>query len=467
MMNHPEQNSNKQPSSSKNNGAAAGEGGFLFEMNMVAVIGLRGMQKDKNFELSSNIEDVGNFDDLLYVGGDRRYYLQLKHSDIADKNLERKEMKELLQKCFESYCKIKSGEALKKITADNMKFIIYTNRKLDPKLSWCKEEQKGDDIFFKTCDNGIFTFIRDNTGGRNDVHTLLENPVKKGKNDKGSKDPGLKPPVDMINEFLNKLIMVTGQKGNLELDAVIAEEIKNKDTIKLDDKQCMSILYHFKTPLGTWWRSRKRGVLKFQDLRNWLQRAETEHFAPFVTGLNNMCTTKFVGTRIKFSNSEVSRLRTELSKDHAFHLRSEALILSASENSSLQTELSDKLVVHLRSDALTLCSMLLLDCLDTSKCIFVTFESLQNNKDMLLYAWLGGNWKWLIVFCDSTIEQNDISETCIKITKIMQSDVSSKSVIILTSCSVQKISDFVLIEHKFKFELLSLESQIMVLDKKI
>ena len=71
------------------------------------------------------------------------------------------------------------------------------------------------------------------------------------------------------------------------------------------------------------------------------------------------------------------------------------------------------------SDALTLCSMLLLDCLDISKCIFVTFESLQSNKNMLLHACLGGNWEWLIVFCDSTVLQIDISDTCLDISEII------------------------------------------------
>jgi len=112
-----------------------------------------------------------------------------------------------------------------------MKFIIYTNRKLDPELPWCKKENTRDDIFFKTCDKEIFTFSRDNTRRGNDVHTFLENLVKNGKIDWDPADPGRTSLVDRINEFLNELIMVTGQKGNRELDTVIAEEIKSIGTI--------------------------------------------------------------------------------------------------------------------------------------------------------------------------------------------------------------------------------------------
>jgi len=171
-----------------------------------------------------------------------------------------------------------------------------------------------------------------------------------------------------------------------------------------------------------------------------LQRATTEHLNPFVTGLIKTCTTKLVGTGIKFADSEVSRLQAELSNNPA---------------------------VHLRSDALTLCSILLLDCLDTSKCIFVTFESLQNNKVMLLCAWFKGDWEWLIVSCDSTVQPSELSDTCLKVSEITKSNHSTKRVIILTECSVQRIGNFVPIEHEFKFEQLSKESQEMVLDKTI
>jgi len=86
---------------------------------------------------------------------------------------------------------------------------------------------------------------------------------------------------------------------------------------------------------------------------------------------------------------------------------------------------------------------------------------------MLLHAWLGGHWQWLTVFCDSTVQQSDISGTCTKISEITKSNHSTKRAIILTACSVQKMDGFFSIDHKFKFEQLSKESQDKLLDKKV
>jgi ankyrin repeat protein len=86
---------------------------------------------------------------------------------------------------------------------------------------------------------------------------------------------------------------------------------------------------------------------------------------------------------------------------------------------------------------------------------------------MLLHAWFGGEWEWLVVFCDSTVQQSDISDTCHEIYEFIKRGHSSKRAIILTACSVQQITDFVPIEHKFKFEQLSKKSQEIVLDTKI
>jgi hypothetical protein len=40
----------------------------------------------------------------------------------------------------------------------------------------------------------------------------------------------------MINEFMNKLIMVSGQKGRSEFDNVIIEEIRKHGVVKVDNK---------------------------------------------------------------------------------------------------------------------------------------------------------------------------------------------------------------------------------------
>jgi hypothetical protein len=243
----------------------------------------------------------------------------------------------------------------------------------------------------------------------------------------------------MINEFLNKLIMVSGQKGRRELDEVIIEEIRKYDIAKVDDKVYETELLEFKTQVEIWCRNKKEKMTATK-FRNWLQEANTKACASVVRSLFERCTQKFVRTGTQFSDSEVSRL---------------------------QNKLSNKRAVHLRSDAFTLCSVLLLECLDTSKCMFVTLESLQSDKSMLLHAWFGGEWECLIVFCDSTVQQNDISDTCHKIYEFIKHGQSSKRAIILTACSVQQITDFVPMEHKLKLEQLSNESQEIVLDKKI
>jgi hypothetical protein len=77
----------------------------------------------------------------------------------------------------------------------------------------------------------------------------------------------------------------------------------------------------------------------------------------------------------------------------------------------------------------------------------------------LLHAWLGGHWQWLAVFCDSTVRQTDISDTCNKITEIIKLDPSNKQAVILTPHSIETFGDFFSIDQQFKFEQLSVESK--------
>ena len=402
---------------------------------MAAVIGLRGMERGDNFELATNVTNAGNFDDLVYTVGGRRYYLQLKHTENPDTTyLQPKDMVKLLHKCFESYYEMEDK--------DKSDFIIYTNKRLGRMLS---SHERNDtavstvESVFKTSTEGeIFNFTRDNNK-KIDVYSGVEKLVEESKEFKNLSVPERNDKVGMINGFLGKLIMVIGQKGQLKLDKVIYKEIKKTDQIKIGRGVHEQVIRYFKMRLESWWRN-KNGTVTPETLRNWLQEAKTKACAPVITSLFKSCIKTLVGTGMKFSDSEVSGFQTELSNNH---------------------------VVHLRSDALTLCSILLLDCLDTSKCIFVTFESLQNNKNILLYAWLGGHWEWLIVFCDSTVQQSDISSTCLEISEIIKHDPSSKRVVILTACNVQNVGDFVPIEREFKFEQLSNVSQEIVLDKKI
>ena len=224
------------------------------------------------------------------------------------------------------------------------------------------------------------------------------------------------------------MIIFTGQKDQWELDDLIEEEIKNQDSIKVNREKYKSELQHFKTPLENWWRSKKRENITPEMLTDWLQRAKTKAWASDISGSFESCTKKFVSIPLKFSDSDISRL---------------------------QAELSNKRAVHLRSDALTLCSMLLLDCVPQPKCIFVTYESLQSNKNTLLHAWLGGHWEWLIVLCDTNVQNSDISDTCPDVSDIIKYDHLNKRVIILTASSAEQITGVFLVEHEFNFEHLS------------
>ena len=386
---------------------------------MAAVTGLRGMARGEDFKISIHIDGDGNCDDIMYTAGDRSYLLQFKHSYIPQvQTLRKEDIKILLSKCFKSYCQIKHAKELKGETIDKLQFIIYTDRDLTECLSEHKRKKPELDIFFATCNDKVFSFTPDENK-ETDVYTFLENTAEESKK-------------HMVSEFLNKLIMATGQKGNRELDDLIPEEIRNQDAIKGEEAEYKSIYHQFKTSLENWRRNPKTEDMTPEMIRNWLQRAKTDHFNHTVTSFYNSYTIKLVKTGIKFSSSAISSFKVRLSNNRA---------------------------VHLRSDALTLCSILLLDCLDTSKCIFVTFESLHSNTNTLLHAWLGGHWQWLAVFCDSTVRQTDISDTCNKITEIIKLDPSNKQVVILTPHSVQTIGDFFSIDHQFKFEQLSVESK--------
>jgi len=150
---------------------------------MAAVIRLRGLKRGDSFELFSNKDDAGNFDDIVYTTGGRRYFLQLKHADNPEKKkLTEGDLVELLLKCFKSYCNIKHGDNFGDIPIDNSEFIIYTNKKLTTKLLKHKRQDRKVDISFKTCEKGeIFSFSAEDKNKQIDVYTLLENGVNQNK----------------------------------------------------------------------------------------------------------------------------------------------------------------------------------------------------------------------------------------------------------------------------------------------
>jgi hypothetical protein len=405
----------------QNRSPVANDGGKQFEIKMAGVIGLRGTARGDDFQLSTNKAGCGNFDDLVYTTSTKQYFLQLKHTDNPDETkLVRSELVKLLHKCFESYCSITQGSKLEDIPLERTEFIIYTNKKLGKQLLKHHTQTREIDPILKTCDTGIFTFIRDENENI-DMYTLVEKKVKESKEFGALTPERRQDKLEKISKFLKKLIMATGQKEQKTIDDVIVLEMKNLNAVTVDPEQYQTELARFKTLLESWWRDKNKPMTP-ETIRKWLQEAKTEGCAPVVRRLFESCKQKVFGTEIKFSDSKISRLRTKL---------------------------SNKRAVHLTSDALTLCSVLLLDCLDTSKFIFVTFQSLQSDKKMLLHAWLGGEWECLIVFCDSTVQQSDISDTCREITEIVKRGHSNKRAIILTACLVQQITDFVPVEHKF------------------
>jgi hypothetical protein len=98
-------------------------GGHGFETQMAVLIGLRGLKRRDNIKLFFNRDDAGNCDYLVYTADGRRYFLLKKGELVA-----------VLQKCFKTYCDIKRGKNFRDIPVDKTEFIVYTNRKLDPKL---------------------------------------------------------------------------------------------------------------------------------------------------------------------------------------------------------------------------------------------------------------------------------------------------------------------------------------------
>jgi len=88
----------------------------------------------------------------------------------------KKELGKLLEKCLKSYMKIKNDKKFKDMANDTT-VIIYTNRKLDPELTWSKKEQRSVNIFFKMRDKEVFNFNPDKNENE-DLYKLLQNSVK-------------------------------------------------------------------------------------------------------------------------------------------------------------------------------------------------------------------------------------------------------------------------------------------------
>ena len=379
--------------------------GHGFETQMAVLIGLRGSKRRDNFRLFFNRDDAGNFVDIVYTAGGRRYFL-----------LKRGELVAALQKCFKTYCDIKRGKDFRDIPVGKTEFIIYTNRKLDPKLSQHTRKQKRGA-------KKIFKFIPDKikeTG----VCTLLVNAVKGIKVIHGSSDG------EIFSEFFKKVVLVISAKGKCHLDEEIRLEIEKQDAIKVSRETYMAQLRYLKTRVAYWLKKKKRKEsITAEMFRNWLQEAKTKIFdrSLFVS-----CTNEIVTTGINFADSEISQL---------------------------QAELCNKRAVHLRSDSVETCRVLLSKCLPESKCIYVNFKTLQNDKNKLLHTWSGGDWQWCVVFCDSEIGGIRVKDLCLFMFELIKLMDSYKCLICLTPISVKKIQGFSPIDHNFKKGQLSKKSQ--------
>jgi len=71
------------------------------------------------------------------------------------------------------------------------------------------------------------------------------------------------------------------------------------------------------------------------------------------------------------------------------------------------------------------------------------------------------------VFCDSTFQPTDISNTYLDICSHIKSLPLNKHLIIQNQLSVQKIDGLSPIDYKFQFEHISKKSQEMVLQKTV
>jgi hypothetical protein len=288
----------KKDQTRRNRPALTHDGGQQFQIKMAAVIGLRGMKEGHDFEMETNVKYAGRFHHLVYTWRcpevpenpitsteRRRYFVQFKHTDNPKRTkLTPAYLGKLLHKTFESYCNIIHDPKFEDIPLESTEFIIYTNKQLGQKLKIHNWRRRHVDPIFKTC-HGVkisLNFTPD-LKKENDVYTRVERLVKESGGFIELSGPAQKSKLYMIREFLNKLIMVIGQKGHSELDDVIINAIRELDDaetdsepeiIKLiDPKNYLKELLYFKRSLEDWWRN-KKGTMKQERLRGWLQKAK-------------------------------------------------------------------------------------------------------------------------------------------------------------------------------------------------
>jgi uncharacterized membrane protein YgcG len=197
--------------------------------------------------------------------------------------------------------------------------------------------------------------------------------------------------------------------------------------------------------------------------RTWMHKAKTEHFTSLVQSLVNgrFIAKLVVRNEIMFSDSAIMDLQSKICFTRA---------------------------IHLRSKATALCGKLLLDWLMRPKyhhyfkdrSIFISVKDLlninrrdnTNSKQMLLRvmnAWLGGHWKWLVVFCESTIYCRYLLYICFDTISDMIRTLPRllKGVIIVNDSCIPIRDGFVSIKYEFSFDQLTRQSQELILKKKV
>jgi len=98
-----------------------------------------------------------------------------------------------------------------------------------------KQGRREVDIFCKECDKGEILCLSLKENRKNNVYTLLENAVNSDSCNRV-----------LVSEFLNKSIMVTGQKGRRERDALFDEEIIKHVVVNVDSEVHKTELLEFK-----------------------------------------------------------------------------------------------------------------------------------------------------------------------------------------------------------------------------
>ena len=117
---------------------------------MAAFLFARALNRTEEFQLASNVEGAGDFDDLVFryklrdKGIWKTCFIQLKHKKTGGK-IQRSSLTQMsgdfsLLKYFKSFCEIKNKAAtdrnLKQCGPfDEFEFVIYTNQKLERKSS--------------------------------------------------------------------------------------------------------------------------------------------------------------------------------------------------------------------------------------------------------------------------------------------------------------------------------------------